>query len=54
VIEAPEVDAQLAQAKADAVTALANYEIAKPRQGDGELVKTNAVSHQEAEQNTST
>src|ERR1700736_5905248 len=29
VIESPEVDAQLAQAKADAATALANYEIAR-------------------------
>src|SRR5882757_4188507 len=54
VIEAPEVDAQLAQAKADAATALANYEIAKTTAGRWEeLVKTNAVSRQEAEQNTS-
>jgi RND family efflux transporter MFP subunit len=55
VIEAPEVDAQLAQAKADAATALANYEIAKTTAGRWEeLVKTHAVSRQEAEQNTST
>jgi len=55
VIEAPEVDAQLAQAKADAATALANYEMAKTTAGRWEeLVKTNAVSRQESEQNTST
>jgi RND family efflux transporter MFP subunit len=55
VIDAPEVDAQLAQAKADAATALSNYQIAKTTsQRWQELVKTNAVSHQEAEQNVST
>jgi membrane fusion protein (multidrug efflux system) len=55
LIEAPEVDAQLDQAKADAATALANDQIAQvtaPRWQ--ELVKSNSVSRQEAEQNTST
>jgi RND family efflux transporter MFP subunit len=55
VIEAPEVDAQLAQAKADAASALANYQIAKTTAGRWqELLKSNSVSRQEAEQNTST
>src|SRR5882724_5467965 len=54
VIEAPEVDAQLAQAKADAATALANYEIARTTaERWQELVKSNSVSRQEADQNTS-
>jgi membrane fusion protein (multidrug efflux system) len=54
VIEAPEVDAQLDQAKADAATALANYEIARTTaQRWQELVKSNSVSRQEADQNTS-
>jgi RND family efflux transporter MFP subunit len=54
VIEAPEVDAQLDQAKADAATALANYEIARTTaERWQELVKSNSVSRQEADQNTS-
>jgi membrane fusion protein (multidrug efflux system) len=54
VIEAPEVDAQLDQAKADAATALANDQIARvTAQRWQELVKSNSVSRQEAEQNTS-
>jgi membrane fusion protein (multidrug efflux system) len=54
VIEAPEVDAQLDQAKADAATALANYQIARTTaERWQELVKTNSVSRQEADQNTS-
>jgi membrane fusion protein (multidrug efflux system) len=54
VIEAPEVDAQLEQAKADAVTALANYQIAKTTaERWQDLLKSNSVSRQEAEQNTS-
>ena len=54
VIEAPEVDAQLAQAKADAATALANYDIARTTaQRWQELVKSNSVSRQEADTNTS-
>jgi membrane fusion protein (multidrug efflux system) len=55
VIEAPEVDAQLDQAKADAATALANYQIARTTaERWQELVKSNSVSRQESEQNTST
>jgi RND family efflux transporter MFP subunit len=55
VIEAPEVDAQLAQAKADAASALANYQIAKTTaERWQELLKSNSVSRQDAEQNTST
>ena len=55
VIEAPEVDAELAQAQADAATALANYDISRTTaQRWQELVKTHAVSRQEAEQDTST
>jgi membrane fusion protein (multidrug efflux system) len=55
LIEAPEVDAQLDQAKADAATALANDQIAQvTAQRWQELVKSNSVSRQEAEQNTST
>jgi membrane fusion protein (multidrug efflux system) len=54
VIEAPEVDAQLDQAKADAATALANYQIARTTaERWQELVKSNSVSRQEADQNTS-
>jgi RND family efflux transporter MFP subunit len=55
VIEAPEVDAQLEQAKADAATALANYQIAKTTAARWqELLKSNSVSRQETDQNTST
>jgi RND family efflux transporter MFP subunit len=55
VIEAPELDAQLAQAEADGATALANYQIARTTaQRWEELVKTHAVSRQDAEQNNST
>jgi membrane fusion protein (multidrug efflux system) len=54
VIEAPEVDAQLDQAKADAATALANYQIARTTaERWQELVKSNSVSRQEADENTS-
>ncbi|HEY3852705.1 MAG TPA: efflux RND transporter periplasmic adaptor subunit [Steroidobacteraceae bacterium] len=54
VIEAPEVDAELDQAKADAATALANYEIARTTaERWQELVKTHSVSRQEAEQDSS-
>jgi membrane fusion protein (multidrug efflux system) len=53
VIEAPEVDAQLDQAKADAATALANYQIARTTaERWQELVKSNSVSRQEADQDT--
>jgi membrane fusion protein (multidrug efflux system) len=53
-IEAPEVDAQLDQAKADAATALANYQIARTTaERWQELLKSNSVSRQEADQNTS-
>jgi membrane fusion protein (multidrug efflux system) len=51
VIEAPEVDAQLEQAKAAAASALADYEIAKITSDRWqELLKTNSVSRQVAEQ----
>jgi membrane fusion protein, multidrug efflux system len=54
-IEAPEVDAELEQARADAATALANYEIARTTAMRWqELVKTHSVSRQEADQDTST
>lgn len=51
VIEAPEVDAQLEQAKAAAASALADYEIAKITADRWQaLLKTNSVSRQVAEQ----
>ena len=51
VIEAPEVDAQLDQAKAAAASALADYEIAKITADRWQaLLKTNSVSRQVAEQ----
>jgi RND family efflux transporter MFP subunit len=51
VIDAPEVDAQLEQAKAAAASAQANYQIAKVTADRWqELLKTNSVSKQEAEQ----
>ncbi len=55
VINAPEVDAELQQAKADAATALANDQIARTTaERWQQLLKSNSVSRQEAEQNTST
>ncbi|HEY2531396.1 MAG TPA: efflux RND transporter periplasmic adaptor subunit [Xanthobacteraceae bacterium] len=55
VIEAPEVDAQLDQARAAAAAALADYQIAKiTAERWQELLKSNSVSRQEAEQNNST
>jgi membrane fusion protein (multidrug efflux system) len=55
VIDAPEVDAELQQAKADAATALANDQIARTTaERWQQLLKSNSVSRQEAEQNTST
>jgi membrane fusion protein (multidrug efflux system) len=55
VIDAPEVDAELQQAKADAATALANDQIARTTaERWQQLLKSNSVSRQEADQNTST
>lgn len=54
-IDAPEVDAQLAQAQADAATASANYQIAKVTAARWqEMLKSNAVSQQSSEENVST
>jgi membrane fusion protein (multidrug efflux system) len=51
VLEAPEVDAQLEQAKAAAASALADYQIARTTSDRWQgLLATNSVSHQEAEQ----
>jgi membrane fusion protein, multidrug efflux system len=53
VIASPEVDAELAQAKATAASAAADYGIAKiTAERWQQLLKTNAVSQQEAEQDT--
>jgi RND family efflux transporter MFP subunit len=53
-IEAPEVDAQLEQARSDAATASANYQIAKVTADRwADLLKKNAVSKQSAEENIS-
>ncbi|PXV55883.1 RND family efflux transporter, MFP subunit [Dyella jiangningensis] len=53
-IDAPEVDAQLAQAQADAATASANYQIAKVTAARWqEMLKSNAVSQQSSEENVS-
>lgn len=54
-IDAPEVDAQLAQAQADAATASANYQIAKVTAARWqEMLKSDAVSQQSSEENVST
>nr|WP_199040682.1 efflux RND transporter periplasmic adaptor subunit [Dyella sp. ASV24] len=53
-IDAPEVDAQLAQAQADASTASANYQIARVTAARWqEMLKSNAVSQQSSEENVS-
>jgi RND family efflux transporter MFP subunit len=53
-IEAPEVDAQLDQARSDAAMASANYQIAKVTADRwADLLKKNAVSQQSAEENIS-
>ncbi|WP_158628875.1 efflux RND transporter periplasmic adaptor subunit [Dyella choica] len=53
-IEAPEVDAQLEQARSDAAMASANYEIAKVTADRwADMLKKNAVSRQSAEENIS-
>ncbi|WP_333676472.1 efflux RND transporter periplasmic adaptor subunit [Dyella sp.] len=53
-IEAPEVDAQLDQARSDAAMASANYQIAKVTADRwADLLKKNAVSRQSAEENIS-
>lgn len=53
-IDAPEVDAQLAQAQADAATATANYQIARVTAARWqEMLKSNAVSQQSSEENVS-
>lgn len=53
-IESPEVDAQLAQARADAATASANFQIAKVTASRWEdMLKSNAVSQQSSEENVS-
>lgn len=53
-IEAPEVDAQLEQARSDAAMASANYQIAKVTADRwADLLKKNAVSKQSAEENMS-
>jgi membrane fusion protein, multidrug efflux system len=51
VIDTPEIDAQLQQAKGAAASALADYDIAKVTADRWQvLLKTNSVSHQTAEQ----
>lgn len=53
-IESPEIDAELAQARADAATASANYQIAKVTASRWEdMLKSNAVSQQSSEENVS-
>ena len=53
-IEAPEVDAQLDQARSDAAMAAANYEIAKVTAARWQdMLQKNAVSKQSAEENVS-
>jgi RND family efflux transporter MFP subunit len=55
IVEAPEVDAELRQAKATAAAALADYLIARTTaERWQDLVKTHSVSRQEAEQAAST
>lgn len=54
-IDSPEVDAQLAQARSDAATASANYQIAKITAARWEeMLKSNAVSRQASQENAST
>lgn len=54
-IDAPEVDAQLAQARSDAATAAANYDIAKVTASRWQdLLKNDAVSRQSSEESVST
>lgn len=54
-IESPEVDAQLAQARADAATASANFQIAKVTASRWQdMLKSNAVSQQSSEESVST
>lgn len=53
-IESPEIDAELAQARADAATASANYQIAKVTASRWEdMLKSQAVSQQSSEENVS-
>lgn len=53
-IDAPEVDAQLAQARADAATAAANYQIARVTAARWqEMLKSHAVSQQSSEESVS-
>jgi RND family efflux transporter MFP subunit len=53
-IDAPEVDAQLAQAQADAATASANFQIARVTAARWqEMLKSDAVSQQSSEENVS-
>ena len=53
-IDAPEVDAQLAQARADAATAAANYQIARVTATRWqEMLKSHAVSQQSSEESVS-
>jgi RND family efflux transporter MFP subunit len=53
-IDAPEVDAQLAQARSDAATASANYDIARVTASRWQdLLKNDAVSRQSSEENVS-
>ncbi|MHA6203576.1 efflux RND transporter periplasmic adaptor subunit [Dyella soli] len=54
-IDAPEVDAALEQARSDAATAAANYDIARTTAARWqEMLKDNAVSRQASEENVST
>jgi len=53
-IDAPEVEAELAQARSDAAAASANYQIAKLTAERWQtMLKSNAVSRQSAQENTS-
>ncbi len=53
VIETPELDAQLSQARADEATALANYQYAKTTADRWqEMLKTQSVSQQDADMKT--
>ena len=54
-IDAPEVDAELQQARSDAATASVNYDIARVTATRWEdMLKSNAVSRQSSEENVST
>lgn len=54
-IDAPELDAELTQARSDAATALANYDIAKVTAARWQqMLKDDAVSRQSSEENVST